>query len=69
IVGFRTRLDSSLTEVAEIFYIDTITSIENIKKALLSDTLTVSYTNGTKGKVKNMFDFKEILNQQSDSNN
>ncbi len=61
VVEFSTKLDTSLTEVAEIFYVDTLTHVENIKNALLNDTLWITYTNETTGKVKNMFDFsKEI---------
>ncbi|MCF6332730.1 MAG: 4Fe-4S binding protein [Draconibacterium sp.] len=61
IVGFRTKLDDNLKEVAEISYIDSITNITNITNALLSDSLNVSYSNGKKGKVGNMFDFSEEL--------
>lgn len=58
IVEFRTELDSAYQEIAEIGYVDTMTTAENILKALKSDTLTVTYTDGRTGKVKNMFDFK-----------
>jgi ferredoxin len=57
IVGFTTKLDSNLMEVAEILYIDSMTTSENVIEALISDSLTVSYTSGKKGRVKNMFDF------------
>lgn len=66
IVEFKTRLDSTFREVAEIIYIDTITNPENIKKILQSDSLTVTYTDGTVGKVKNMFGFSEIIQKQEE---
>jgi translation initiation factor RLI1 len=62
VVEFKTLLDTNYNEVAKISYIDTITTIENIKAALLSDTLTISYSNGQKKRVPNMFDFSEIIN-------
>jgi polyferredoxin len=68
IVGFKTKLDSSCREVAEIIYIDTITNPENIKKILLSDSLSVTYTDGTVDKVKNMFDFSDIIQEQQEVN-
>jgi hypothetical protein len=58
IVEFKTSLDSAYQEIAEICYVDTMTNVEKIIQALKSDTLTVSYTDGRVGKVKNMFDFK-----------
>ncbi len=62
VVEFKTLLDSSYNEVARISYIDTITTIDNIKTELLSDTLTISYSNGQKKRVPNMFDFSGIIN-------
>ena len=53
-----------MEEVAQIFYVDTLTNEQNIINALLTDSLTVSYTNGNKGKVKNMFDFTDIIEKQ-----
>ncbi len=61
IVEFKTKLDDEYKEVAEISYVDTMTTIENINTALLSDSLSISYSNGKKGKVKNMFDFSEEI--------
>lgn len=61
IVEFKTELDTSYNEVAKITFVDTMTNEANIKQALLSDTLVISYSNGRKGKIVNMFDFsKEI---------
>ncbi len=65
-VEFKTKLDDNYKEIAEISYVDSMTTIENIKTALLSDTLTISYSSGKKGKVKNMFDFSEELKDSID---
>lgn len=65
VVEFHTRLDSTFTEVGEFVFVDTMTNIENIRKSLLSDSLTITYTNGTTGKVKNMFDFKFLDQHQA----
>lgn len=61
VVEFETTLNNDYKEIAEISYVDSMTTIENIKTALLSDTLTISYSSGKKGKVKNMFDFSKQL--------
>ncbi len=68
VVGFQTLLDSAYHEIAEIIYVDTMTTVENIQKALLSDSLTITYTNGTVGKVENMFDFSSIIHEQKEIN-
>ncbi|MCF6356936.1 MAG: hypothetical protein L3J54_03940 [Draconibacterium sp.] len=67
IVEFKTLLDENDNEIAKISYVDTMTTIENIKAALLSDTLTILYTSGQKKKVINMFDFSEELKELKDS--
>ncbi len=61
VVEFETILNENYKEIAEISFVDTMTTIENINTALLSDTLIISYSSGKKGKVKNMFDFSEKL--------
>ncbi len=66
IVEFKTLLDTNYNEIATISYVDTITTLENIKNELLSDTLTISYSNGQKKKVKNMFNFKEAIEDSED---
>ena len=66
VVKFTTKLDENDKEIAEISYIDSMTTIEKIKAALLTDTLTISYSNGKKGKVENMFDFSEELKDSID---
>lgn len=61
IVEFKTELDTNYKEIAKITFVDTMTNVANIKQALLSDTLVISYSSGRKGKIVNMFDFsKEI---------
>ena len=60
VVEFKTKLDSTYREVGEIVYVDTMTNTGNILKALVSDSLTVTYTDGTSGKVKSMFNFKYL---------
>lgn len=66
VVEFETELNKNYKEIAKISYVDTITTIENIKAALLSDTLTISYSSGEKGKVINMFDFSAELKDYKD---
>ena len=62
VVEFKTLLDTNYNEIARISYIDTMTTVDNIKSELLSDTLTISYSNGQKKRVPNMFDFSKIIN-------
>ncbi len=69
VVEFRTMLDESDDEMAMISYVDTITTVENIKAALLSDSLTITYSSGQQKKVLNMFDFSEELKDTKDTNN
>lgn len=66
VIEFKTKLDKNYKEIAEISFVDSMTTIENIKTALLSDTLIISYSSGKKGKVKNMFDFSEELKDSID---
>lgn len=64
VIEFRTMLDSvTYEEVAEIVYVDTITTIQNITNALLQDSLSVSFSDGRTEKVKSMFDFTNELSQ------
>lgn len=69
VVEFKTELDSMYQEVADIVYVDTMTSITKIEEALLSDTLVISYSNGRKGKVENMFDFSEEIKMKNSKEN
>ncbi len=57
IIEFRTGLDSNYTQILDIQYVDSLVNADEIIKLLQSDSLMVTYTNGTKGKVLNMFDF------------
>ncbi|MCG6186762.1 4Fe-4S binding protein [Maribellus maritimus] len=69
IVEFKTKLDSTMEEIAEIFYVDTLTNEQNIIDALLKDSLSITYTNGKTAKVKNMFDFNETLSASNTPEN
>lgn len=69
VVEFKTELDSSYQEIAEITYVDSITNVVNIEQALLSDTLVISYSNGRTGKVLNMFDFSEEIKMKNSKEN
>ncbi len=57
IVEFRTLLDSTYKEQAQIVYVDTMTNAEKIYKVLNSDSLNLTYSNGEKGSMPNMFHF------------
>lgn len=59
IVEFRTLLDSAFKEQAQFIFVDSLTNAANIFKALNSDSLKLTYTNGEKGVVPNMFHFDE----------
>jgi polyferredoxin len=58
IVAFNTRLDSLGQEECNILYVDTLTTPKKITTSMQADSLSVTFTNGTIKKVKNMFDFK-----------
>ncbi len=64
IVEFQTKLDESFKEVIEISYVDTMTNIYDINASIMADSLTITYSSGKTGKVKNMFDFSEEINKQ-----
>jgi ferredoxin/copper chaperone CopZ len=59
IVEFRTFLDTTYKERAQIIFVDSLTNAANIFKALNSDSLKLTYTNGEKGTMPNMFHFDE----------
>jgi len=59
IVEFRTLLDTAYTQQAQILFVDSLTNAGNIFKALQSDSLKVTYTNGKTGSVANFFKFEE----------
>ena len=66
VVEFKTKLNENYKEIAVVSFVDSMTTIEKIKTALLTDTLTISYSSGKKGKVKNMFNFSEELKNSID---
>jgi ferredoxin len=59
IVEFRTVLDTAYKEQLQIVFVDTLTRSSDIFKALNSDSLHLTYTNGEKGSVPSMFRFEE----------
>ncbi len=59
ILGIRTLLNKDLDQVLEISYVDSLSTNVRVLELLNADTLYFSYSNGKKGKVKNMFDFKK----------
>jgi polyferredoxin len=70
IVELRTVLDSLYKEQLQVVFVDTMTNASNIFKILNSDSLQLTYTNGEKGKVENMFRFEEqgYVIEKKDSN-
>jgi len=59
IVEFRTVLDSAYKEQLQVVFVDSLTNPSSILKALNSDSLHLTYSNGEKGAVANMFRFEE----------
>jgi polyferredoxin len=59
VVGFETLLDTLGEELGIIRYIDSITSPENIFRAVNNDTLLFHYSDGTTGRLANPFSFPE----------
>jgi len=59
VVAFETSLDQGGEEVATVWYVDTLTSPENIYGYVNADTLTIHYSDGTTGRVANPFRFPE----------
>jgi len=64
VIGVKTELDSTYQEIIAITYVDSLTNVKNVENALLSDSLSVSYSSGKVGKVPNMFDFSDLINKQ-----
>lgn len=67
VVGVKTELDSTYQEIIAITYVDSLTNVINVENALLSDSLSISYSSGKVGKVPNMFDFSEEISQAKKS--
>jgi polyferredoxin len=59
VVGFETSLGQDDEEVATVWYVDSLTTPENIFGYLNADTLLFHYSDGTTGKVANPFRFPE----------
>ena len=57
VVGFQSELDSTLQIAFKIIYVNSMSKPENILKALKSDSLSVIYSDGEKGKIPNMYKF------------
>lgn len=57
VVGFESKLDSSLQIAFQVIYVDSISKPENILKAMNADSLSVIYSDGEKGKMLNMYKF------------
>jgi hypothetical protein len=59
IVEFRTALDPVCHEMIQILYSDSVTNAGNIFKAINSDSLRLTFSDGEKGTVPNMFHFEK----------
>lgn len=57
VVGFQSELDSTLQINFQIIYVNSMSKPENILKAIKSDSLSVIYSDGEKGKIPNMYKF------------
>ncbi len=57
VVGFETQLDEKGDEVAVVWYVDTLTTPENILGYMNADTLLIHYSDGRTGKAVNPFRF------------
>ena len=65
IVEFNTSLDSGMHEIIQISFVDSLTNVEKIKESMLTDSLTVSYSNGRVEQVANPFNFTNEINKMS----
>ena len=59
VTGFETSLGENDEEVATVWYVDSLTTPENIFGYLNTDTLLFHYSDGSTGKVANPFRFPE----------
>jgi hypothetical protein len=59
VVGFETSLGQDDEEQATVWYVDTLTTPENIFGYVNADTLLIHYSDGRTGKVRNPFRFTE----------
>jgi polyferredoxin len=59
VVGFETSLDSTGAEFGAVWFVDSLTTPENIFAAVNIDTLLFHYSDGRTGKLANPFSFPE----------
>jgi hypothetical protein len=59
IVEFRTILNPACLEMIQILFSDSVTNAGNIFKAMNSDSLRLTFSDGEKGTVPNMFHFEK----------
>lgn len=59
IIGFETHLDSTGTEMARVFFVDSLSTGEKVFEALNSDSLLLHFADGRTSKIKSMFSFRE----------
>jgi hypothetical protein len=59
IVGFRTILNPVCHEMIQILFSDSVTNAGNIFKAMNNDSLRLTFSDGEKGTVSNMFHFEK----------
>lgn len=57
IIGIKTFMNKESNILLDISFVDTMTNSDNIYHLLNSDTLTINYRGGRKGKVANMYHF------------
>jgi ferredoxin len=59
IIEFRTLLSEKNEELVAISYVDSLTNAQTVLQTLCMDTLTFNKRDGSKGKMENVFKFKE----------
>ena len=59
IIEFRTLLNEKNEELVAISYVDSMTNAQTVFQTLNMDTLTFNKRDGSKGKMENVFKFKE----------
>lgn len=57
IVKLETRLNEEYKQVLDVFYVDSMTNSADVLEMVCADSLMITYSNGRKEKVENMFDF------------
>lgn len=59
VIGFETMIDTTGMEMGFVYFVDSLTTPENIYKAVNIDTLLFHYSDGRTGKLVNPFAFPE----------